>query len=416
MVQQRHALYYTEIAEAAEPELWGENQAARIEQMEQEHDNIRTALRWVCSTGDIELALRLSGSVGRFWDLCGYPTEGRSWFQSIFALQPQEPTIYRARALHQAGMLANRHREYDTAVSMLSHANEIFNQLGDKVGEGNVLNGLAITVMDREYDKAIDYWTKSLALRRQTGPKSSIASTLHNMSYTRMHQGRWDEAIVLSLEAQDLYKEENIVLGVAYTHYVLGNVAAGRGDLDAAETHLLECLQGARQMHSTIMVAWTLSDLGEVLFRQEQYERANEMLAEAKTMFTQIGDTLGLAVVSTRLGREAQRIAHHADARTLYAEALKFALEIENPLAIGSSLAGFAGVAAASGKPGDAALLFGYSQHLLSTVSTNLERRAMTLGLNGARAALGDEAWEAAWSEGCAMTLKQAIELAQHRF
>jgi tetratricopeptide (TPR) repeat protein len=413
-VRRRHALYHLALAVASVDAVWGSDEATRLEdRLEVEQDNMKAALRWACGIGDVELALRLSASLTHFWDLRGYLDEGRSWLQAALNLQPQNTSPARAHALWRAGMLANRQRDPAAARPLLDESRNIYQGLSDKENLVKVLNALAVMSMDSDYEAALEYHAQSLALRRDLGDKSKIAATLHNMSVIKMHQGKWDEASALSLESQALYGELNAQLGVAYTHYVLGNVAVGQGDYVGGLNELQECLNVSRQMKSKIMIAWTLSDMAEAHYRQDDYARAQALLTEARAMFLEMGDALGLATVLVQLGRDASRIAAYADAGALYEDALAHALESDNHLLTGSCLAGFAGIAVAKERPGEAAMLFGCAQAQLALVSSSLERRAMTLGLDEARAALGEEAWDVYWSKGYTMSSEQAVELAK---
>src|SRR5439155_375140 len=50
-LQREHACYFMELAEEAEPQLTGAQQAEWLTRLETEHDNIRTALQWTRKHG-----------------------------------------------------------------------------------------------------------------------------------------------------------------------------------------------------------------------------------------------------------------------------------------------------------------------------------------------------------------------------
>jgi predicted ATPase len=81
-VKHRYAALFLELAEEAEPELTGPRQLEWLERLDAEHGNLRAALSWVLEGKEPELALRLSGALGDFWDLRGRLTEvGRGWLE-----------------------------------------------------------------------------------------------------------------------------------------------------------------------------------------------------------------------------------------------------------------------------------------------------------------------------------------------
>jgi len=76
-VRERHLDCFLALAEQAEPELHGPDQAEWLNRLEREHDNLRAALDWslTSETGE-EAALRLVGALRMFWRTGNYFREG----------------------------------------------------------------------------------------------------------------------------------------------------------------------------------------------------------------------------------------------------------------------------------------------------------------------------------------------------
>src|SRR4030088_1668829 len=76
--QAAHARYFLALAEQAQPELDGPNQALWLKRLGQEHNNLREALEWALAKVTVqdttdrgEIALRLSTALQDFWIMRG---------------------------------------------------------------------------------------------------------------------------------------------------------------------------------------------------------------------------------------------------------------------------------------------------------------------------------------------------------
>ncbi len=400
-----HALYCVELAEASFEGLKGGRQLEWVHTLELEHANLRAALQWTVEHGEAALALRMAGALGRFWEMRGYLSEGRSWLGKAIGIEDAVAAASPARALahFSCGMLAVRQRDHSSAHTLLEESRNLYKELGDKTGLSNALNALAVLAVDSDYEQALSLHEESLALRRELGDKMGIATSLYNIAFIKMHQGKWSEAYPMATESLGMWRELDSIFGVARVLYLLGMMAAGQGEFQVALTRLDECLDLCRQLADDWLAAWAQHALGDALYLLGDYERAAGIFAQAEAAFRALGDELGTARTLASLGREAFRVENYGEARRLFDEALAIGDKLENHIVIGCCLAGFAALVGNDGQLRSSALLFGCADDLLTQESTTLERCGMTFNMAQLRAALDVQdpaAWEAGWEEG----------------
>ena len=107
-LRRRHAAHYLALAERAEPELVGADQAAWLDRLAWDRDNLRQALGAALEhrQTQTETALRLGSALARFWLVRGGLTEGRRWLEAALGAAGRVAAPWRAKALHRAGQLA----------------------------------------------------------------------------------------------------------------------------------------------------------------------------------------------------------------------------------------------------------------------------------------------------------------------
>ena len=71
-IRRAHAAYYLALGERARPYLTGPEGAVWQGRLGWEHDNLRETMHWAVRQGEEELALRLVGVLGPFWEARGY--------------------------------------------------------------------------------------------------------------------------------------------------------------------------------------------------------------------------------------------------------------------------------------------------------------------------------------------------------
>jgi len=186
-LRRRHAEHFLALGE----EAWLNTHVYSgewIGRLEQEHDNLRTALDHFASSGENELVLRLAGALADFWHSGGHVAEGRHRLES--ALQGQErPTAARARALTGAAFMAYGSGDVTAARSIAERALELHRGLGDPRGTALALNLLCVAAIEEgDLERAQQLAEESLALFRQAGDEYNTVAAMRTLAFT-YHSG-----------------------------------------------------------------------------------------------------------------------------------------------------------------------------------------------------------------------------------
>ena len=139
------------------------------------------------------------------------------------------------------------------------------------------------------------------------------------------------------------------------------------------------------------------------------------LYAETMALYLQLGDQHGASIVIGNLGEIALRRRDFPEARRRYAEYIELSQALGDTPSVAHSLMMLGIVAIEDRMPQRGAQCFGAAARLPET--TGVPVLSAYLGeyeryLAMTREALGAEAFEAAWAEGSAMPLENALRLA----
>jgi DNA-binding CsgD family transcriptional regulator/tetratricopeptide (TPR) repeat protein len=152
-----------------------------------------------------------------------------------------------------------------------------------------------------------------------------------------------------------------------------------------------------------------------VILLEGDYERGAALIEEAVTLYREHGYKGGLEYAVDNLGWAALLQGDHERARSYYRESLMLCKELGNKIVASESLEGLACISVAEAATQRATKLFGAAEALREAVDSQHmaeEEELREPYVAAARSRLDETAWEAAWAEGRAMSLEQAIEYA----
>ncbi|MFD0633379.1 hypothetical protein ACFQ9X_19240 [Catenulispora yoronensis] len=113
----RHAEYFTRLAEESEPALRTAEQPVWMARLAAEHGNAAAALEWAVAEGEVELALRLFGSLSWYLLLKGRRGELMTWRRRVLGLvaEAERRPRDRLRALRRRILRAPMRRTFRTS-------------------------------------------------------------------------------------------------------------------------------------------------------------------------------------------------------------------------------------------------------------------------------------------------------------
>ena len=134
----------------------------------------------------------------------------------------------------------------------------IFEEIGDLVGQGNVLNNLGISAYYRgQWDEALEFYERSAAVRLRSGDVVGAATEENNVGEILSDQGEYEEARSLFESARSAWLAAGYKVGIAFATSNLGRLAARRGDVDGGQALLEQALAQFKEINSPIFVAET---------------------------------------------------------------------------------------------------------------------------------------------------------------
>jgi predicted ATPase len=358
-----HAGHFLDLAARASAELQGPEQPAWLERLEAEHDNLRVALDWSIAHRPAS-ALRLASLLWPFWEMRGHFTEGRARLSALLArVAPESSPADYAKVLYAAGVLADAQGDYGAARELFQRNLDRHRAAGNQAGIAMSLNNLAVVVLrQRDLAAARALYEESLGIWRSLGNRRAEALSLRN----------------------------------------LGNVAALEKDLPRARALYEEGLAVFRALGEESEIAWSLDHLGDLARDEGAADEASALYGESLALFRRLGDTAGLARVledtgRLALGREPSRAA------ACFAESLAHHAALGDRRGVAGCLEELAALAVERGNAEQTARLAGAAATLRAAIAIPLataDQARLRLALDRARAAIGAEAFAAAWQRG----------------
>jgi predicted ATPase len=382
-VRGHHLSFFLRLVQEAEPKLFGGEQGVWLDRLEGEHDNLHAAIDWSLEAEEgWPEGLALTRELFPYWDLRNRFAGALEYLKRFAARSADLPLDERANVFHLAGL---------------------------------------VSMKQANYPAARQFFEESRSLRRQQGELDEDPRQLQGLGALALHEGDYAHAAALLHESIRLYREYEEAgsdfdrSSCAWTVDILGLVAYSVGDFTSARSCYEQSLTRFRETDEKIGIASALLGLGRIAVMEGEYSRAHALLNDSLSLFRDVKEKHSavwvlnsLAWIGWHEGENATARGHLVEALVLCRETGRYRETIDTLISTGH-------LAQRQENPTRAARHFAAAEALRAAIGEAMppvERAQYEGAIAAARAALGEEAFAAAWAEGRAMTREQAVRFA----
>jgi non-specific serine/threonine protein kinase len=380
----RHLHFFLALVEAAEPKLQGSEMMSWLDRLAREQDNLRAALERAIET-DVMAALAMTAGLWFFWSRRGSVSEGLAWVGSA---------LDRAEAMTQA--LAQDEHAY-----LASVARALAAQAALEFDHGDSAASSIAAERSVALARPLNL-SQTLAFALGMGAKAKLG-----LGHVEVARGWAQESYTLSL-ARGYWFELGLALSALH-------LAADANTLANLQLQQMQALPLLRKGGNPWMLALNMFDSAIVSELSGDLNQAVVDFEEASKVFDSIWDRQYYTASRSMQAHFLRRHGRLDEATAIYRETIGQWQELGHVAAVAHQLECFAYMASDQGQARRACVLLATATSVREARSLSMfsdERDEYDRGISRLQAELGPTGFEAAWAEGEALTLEQAVKLA----
>jgi predicted ATPase/DNA-binding CsgD family transcriptional regulator len=295
-IQRRHAETYLAIArqeERTESKLfWPE--ITTVDQLELDLDNFRAALAWcTLEAGEHETGLRLAATLAQFWQMRGYLSEAREYFENLLSISEDVSTPTQAEAYSFAGYLSIYAGDFERGAALLKNSLALYRDLDDKSGIAWQLVWLGwVYVAQGDLSRAKTFAEQALVMQQALGDNLGVAIALVPLGEAAYLEGNFVYAEAVFEKSLVLLRDIGNLFTVGRRLTRLGQIAYAQADLQKAAALIKEGLITCAGSGDKSGATMALAALAGIAKAWGDYERAARLLGSVEALHEISGTAL----------------------------------------------------------------------------------------------------------------------------
>jgi tetratricopeptide (TPR) repeat protein len=271
------------LAEDASPKLRGPDAKAALEQLENAHSDLLTALQWFVDHERPDEALRLANALSRFWLTQQRFDEGATWLGRVLT-SPAGETRLRGTAHINAGFMAFWMGNDDRAAAHFTKALEVGRSLEDAPMISQALGGLARVALRTDVAEGQRLAREALAVSEAAADEAGRSNALHLLGVGAQIAGDLLEAREWMTQRLALVRTTGNEFLTASEASNLSMVERQLGNLDSAEALAREALEICERIGDQFTRPFAISGLASIATARGEFERAATLVGVAEAV------------------------------------------------------------------------------------------------------------------------------------
>ena len=302
IMRNKHRNVFLAFVERAEPEILLAEQKKWIDALENESDNIRTAISWSIENQNAEQALRFCSALTIFWERHKHYHEAVSACKDALNCILQDESL-KTTALY-ASVLASS-AFYIAATELIpladssirapfEQAQKIYDAIGDYSSTGPVLTSQLLIYVYMSLndlssaERCVSQWYQKV---KASGYQWGIALAKRSMAELSMAKGNLASALVFWQESYELFMEIGDMWAAMEVSQSLIRQRVIRGEFEDGIRLSKQNLLFYEEYGDPGGVAYSLINLGTIAREQGKYKSARHYFTDALAVITEIGSS-----------------------------------------------------------------------------------------------------------------------------
>jgi serine phosphatase RsbU (regulator of sigma subunit)/Tfp pilus assembly protein PilF len=209
-----------------------------------------------------------------------------------------------SNALNNIGYIYKDQGKIKDALDYFSRSLVIRKEIGDKIGIANSLNNIGYIYNKQGQEKeALDYYSRSLKMQEELDDKSGIATSLNNIGAIYSSQGKLKEALDYYSRSLKFYEEIDEKLGVANSLNNIGLIYKNQGQLKEALDYYSRSLKIDEEIGNKKGISTSLNSIGIIYYSNGNLNDALLFGEKSLTISNEIGSPSNITQASNLLSK-----------------------------------------------------------------------------------------------------------------